>query len=417
MQNNNRVIPRLLCLLCALALLSAWSFAADPVDPGREVSLTIEYLHDKQPISGAQFDLYFVADIDENANLTLTGDFRGYPVKLDDSNAETWKALAEMFAVYVERDGLKPIDSGKTGETGTLYFPNQQESLKSGLYLVVGRRLVQETHTYMAEPFLVTLPTMDQDAGTWSYGVLAAPKFTVADRPDEPSDETVERCVLKIWKDDLAEIRPQEVTIQLLRDGTIYDTVLLNEANGWRHAWQQLPKYNEDGSEIVWKVAEDELEGYTVLIAEDGISFTVTNTFVPEEPSDETVSRTVQKVWDDHGYENRRPDSIHVTLLQNGADYDTQTLNAANNWQYTWNKLPKCDQNNEEIKWTIREDNVSGYRVSVTLNGTIFVLTNTYREPGIPQTGQLWWPVPLLAAIGLVFLIVGVLLRKKREAK
>lgn len=32
--------------------------------------------------------------------------------------------------------------------------------------------------------------------------------------------------------------------------------------------------------------------------------------------------------------------------------------------------------------------------------------------PNLPQTGQLWWPVPLLAGIGLVFLIIG--LRKKK---
>ena len=50
----------------------------------------------------------------------------------------------------------------------------------------------------------------------------------------------------------------------------------------------------------------------------------------------------------------------------------------------------------------------------MTHQGDTFLITN-HREttPGLPQTGQLWWPVPLLAAAGLVCLILGVLSRKR----
>ena len=33
--------------------------------------------------------------------------------------------------------------------------------------------------------------------------------------------------------------------------------------------------------------------------------------------------------------------------------------------------------------------------------------------PVIPQTGQLWWPVPVLGILGLDFLALGLVLRKK----
>ena len=33
----------------------------------------------------------------------------------------------------------------------------------------------------------------------------------------------------------------------------------------------------------------------------------------------------------------------------------------------------------------------------------------------LPQTGQLWWPVPVLAAFGVVLLIAGLLLRRSKE--
>ena len=32
----------------------------------------------------------------------------------------------------------------------------------------------------------------------------------------------------------------------------------------------------------------------------------------------------------------------------------------------------------------------------------------------LPQTGQLWWPVPVLALLGLVLLLAGLRLTRKR---
>ena len=33
----------------------------------------------------------------------------------------------------------------------------------------------------------------------------------------------------------------------------------------------------------------------------------------------------------------------------------------------------------------------------------------------LPQTGQLWWPVPVLAALGVVLVISGLLLRRRGD--
>lgn len=43
--------------------------------------------------------------------------------------------------------------------------------------------------------------------------------------------------------------------------------------------------------------------------------------------------------------------------------------------------------------------------------------TNTYDEPkpALPQTGQLWWPVVVMAAVGLLFVALGVSLRRKQN--
>ena len=85
------------------------------------------------------------------------------------------------------------------------------------------------------------------------------------------------------------------------------------------------------------------------------------------------------------------------------------------------------------------ESAVPGYTVAITEEGVTFRVENTYRpeepdnpdipdeppplgpgdqpnEPTLPQTGALWWPVPLLAAAGLLLLTVGLLLRRREDA-
>ena len=279
------------------------------------------------------------------------------------------------------------------------------------MYLAVGRKLVKSGYTYTTEPVLVALPNLDRENNAWVYDVTATPKHTQTENPPAPPEQTVERRVLKIWKDDIPQSRPKEIVIQLLKDGVIYDTVTLNAVNNWRYTWEKLPAYNKDGSKIVWSVVEKEPEGYTVLIARDGVTFTVTNTYAPNKP----MTRTVVKVWDDKGYENHRPKSVQVTLLQNGTTYETKTLSEANGWQYTWENLPRYDKSGKEITWTIRETTVSGYVSSIRQNGFTFVLTNTLNKQKLPQTGILWWPVPILVVAGFTFLITGTFSRKKKD--
>lgn len=43
------------------------------------------------------------------------------------------------------------------------------------------------------------------------------------------------------------------------------------------------------------------------------------------------------------------------------------------------------------------------------------LFTNVYRKPGIPETGQLWWPVPVLAIAGIIFLGIGLIQRRRPE--
>ena len=125
----------------------------------------------------------------------------------------------------------------------------------------------------------------------------------------------------------------------------------------------------------------------------------------------------VVKVWKDEGYTQERPQSICVQLYCDGKPYgDPITLPVDGKWAYTWDAL---DVNH---LWTVEEAPVEGYRTPVyERDGNTFIITNTYDvpttpvEPTLPQTGQLWWPVPVLIAAGLLFIVLGLVVRRQKN--
>ena len=143
---------------------------------------------------------------------------------------------------------------------------------------------------------------------------------------------------------------------------------------------------------------------------------TIENKYSPNEnPDSKTTSRGVKKLWDDKGYENKRPTVVFVDLLKNGTVYDTVQLSENTGWSYVWKELERFDKNGEYITWSINERTVPGYISKTELNGYTFVLTNSYKNPTIPRTGMPWWPVIMLTACGLFLLLIGILLKKRSQ--
>ena len=124
---------------------------------------------------------------------------------------------------------------------------------------------------------------------------------------------------------------------------------------------------------------------------------------------DTVIEKKVQKIWRDEGSEDERPASIEVVLLRNGRTYQTVQLNARNGWSYTWKNLSAEDE------WLLAEVNPRGYMVMISDDGRVTSIYNTRKstepppkEPDIPDTGMLWWPLPVLAVAGVVLIVAGV---------
>ena len=262
-------------LAAVLCLLTSDAQAAGSIDLTRKPTLTLTYRDGKTALSGAKFSIYRVADADETGELTVRSEFDEFDLDIRGKNDRRWREMAQTLESYVLRRELTPTASGTTATPGMLTFPTQGKTLAAGLYLVIGERHTQGGNDYDAEPFFVLLPTQDLENNEWVYDVSANVKFGKTPVPDD--GDTVTRKVLKVWDDDGAEdSRPREITVELLRNGKVYDTVKLSEKNNWRYTWLDLD------ADARWSVTEKTVSGYTVSITREGITFVVTNTKKPD---------------------------------------------------------------------------------------------------------------------------------------
>ena len=239
--------------------------------------------------------------------------------------------------------------------------------------------------------------TVKADAlGNWAYSFTNLPKFangkeivyTVTEDAVEGyttkvdgnnfinsyKPETTEVSGTKNWNDaeDQDGKRPESITVRLLANGVEKDsqTVKADEAGSWTYKFTNLPKY-EAGEEIVYTVTEDAVPDYTTEIS----GYDITNSYAPGK-----TSVTVTKAWvDNNNRDNHRPDAIKVQLKADGVNSGEEiTLNAENNWTYTWSDLDQ-KKAGKDIAYTVEETGkAAGYISTVTGNAEEgFIITNT----------------------------------------
>ena len=301
----------LLSLLLLMQCMILPTQAAGAVETDREVSLTLDCRDGETCLVGMEFDLFHIAGLDAAGELTAVEPFTQFDVQIRGQNPEAWNELIESLYPFVVQNQFTPDHTGTSGSDGLLHFPTAEQPLAQRLYLLVGHHHIQDGRIYETSPFLVLLPGRDSVTDEWIYDVTAEPKFRW-----QPEETTLNRKVLKVWKDEGFEhLRPTEITVHLLRDGEVYDTVILNAENGWSYTWQDL------SAAYQWTIQEVPLEGYTATVTREGITFVLTNSYSESPPPPPP-------------------------------------------------------------------------------------------PPDLPQTGQLWWPVPVLLTAGLICLLLGLVRRR-----
>lgn len=189
-----------------------------------------------------------------------------------------------------------------------------------------------------------------------------------------------------------------DVTVSLYRSNNnggaeqIYDSVVLNESNGWTYTWEKLLDEEwAEGNKFSYAVREEKIpENYTsnITYTTTGDTTTVTiNNVYDTNCADEnyyianklqTIPLTVTKTWSDgNNVQGERPESLGVTV-EEGDHKLLFTLSKENNWT----KNVKVPKRNDGI-YTATEDltGINNYKqtdssVSVTGNAVYVSFTN-----------------------------------------
>ncbi|MBR2257281.1 MAG: Cna B-type domain-containing protein [Blautia sp.] len=197
------------------------------------------------------------------------------------------------------------------------------------------------------------------------------------------SPETIAIKGKKSWDDSNNQdgLRPAQITVKLLADGILVDSVKTSETNNWEYDFGTRPKYS-GGSIINYTVEELPVEGYTVTCN----GYDLTNTHVPE-----TTSVSVTKFWiDESNQDGIRPESVDIHLLADGKEINTVTLDkshaasqeeSCDAWMFQFTGLPKYKRGSK-ILYSVEEDSVEGYEsesaVSENDEGTSVSLFNRH---------------------------------------
>ncbi|MBQ1507138.1 MAG: Cna B-type domain-containing protein [Ruminococcus sp.] len=327
-----KTLSALLVIILSMAVCTTAFSAAE-----RECSIQIVFEQEN-----AEFDLFKVGNITGGGEAVLVDEFKDYAVDLYDENA------AYTLSQYLRRDSVTPLNTAVTNEENKALF----SGLEKGVYLILGHDAVYGSEKYTFLPVMISVPYWEGDV--YKHDVEAMSKFEK--KPVE--DTTVDVSVIKVWKDSLSTEYP-EISVQLLRDYEVYDTVVLSEKNSWKHTWNDL------SSKYEWSVAEVKPTSIdcAVDISRDKYVFTITNTI--KYPGESTPPATTAP-------DNTKPTSPTTP----------------------GNTTPRT-----------------------TVPRTTTPRNNTTTEPvsRIPQTGQLNWPIPVLAFAGVVFIAIGALLSRKRN--
>ncbi len=183
--------------------------------------------------------------------------------------------------------------------------------------------------------------------------------------------------VQKVWNLNPYQSVPESVSVALYysvgADGEKTqhgEVVVLSEANGWAHTWEQLD------SGYTWTVAETDLpEDMQSAIAFDGEThtFTLTNSTVVQ-----LTKVSVVKRWEVRGH-NERIRPVQVALFcalgdETPRQYgEAVLLSAENDWAHTWTELDAA------YTWTVQEVSVPAQMTAQTeydAQQDCFIITN-----------------------------------------
>lgn len=195
---------------------------------------------------------------------------------LTDIDQSITKKEASDILNYLQTNKINPNITGKFNKDGLFEITNADNKV----WLIKAGDFTKNGIEYKAIPQIVD----SSKIGSLEI-VEAKYEFEI------PKDSTVEYTVKKVWV-DAKNLEHNAISVSLLHNGVIYDTVDLSKDNKWTYTWTKL---SSDGE---WTVQENKVPtGYVVSYSKSGNVFTVTNTsqttFTPQTGLDSIEGRMI----------------------------------------------------------------------------------------------------------------------------
>lgn len=196
--------------------------------------------------------------------------------------------------------------------------------------------------------------------------------------------------VTTVWDDDDNRdgIRAKETAITLHgSNGKVYQRIVTGK-DDFATVFEDVPKFFDEGREVVYTVTQNEMNGYTANIANtDKYTFQITNTHEPER-----LAKTVTKVWDDNNNQDGlRPNTLRIALTGTDGTYIEKSLSTANNWTEAFDGLYKYFKEGTPIQYTIDEEMVGGYEKGISEKDNLITITNTHAPEKLDLIVNVVW--------------------------
>jgi hypothetical protein len=223
-----------------------------------------------------------------------------------------------------------------------------------------------------------------------SYGSVSNNNGTFTQNLTNTITGTTSVTVNKTWNDSVNTAGRNAVftltrTASGAQDDTFSRNIAFSDMSGSSYTWSGLAKYDADGNQYVYSVAET-TNGYSSVVTGGAqtngtFAFTAVNTL-----NQGLTSVTVTKNWVDGGAYANRPDTITLYLYRSddaSKPYKTEVINSTksgNSQQYTFSDLPLYnDARTVRYTYTIGEAAVTGAKnayAAPVYDQTTYTVTN-----------------------------------------
>ena len=343
-------------------------------------------------VSGMTWKLYRVGGSRSDGRIDPLKIFSGFSIPTHFDFREEIQNLAVTFSNYISLKNVTPERTGVTDENGDIVFTD----LPEGWYTAVPSDTEINENVVSSSPVMICISSLSIFSGTWGTDVRVCPKIRTRQKL------SFKDIIIK-FVDEGPNRSDEPVTIVIYRENEEYDRVELGPDNDWTFVIRDVPDDDTEWYIIQHDSPSPDAERYPVYHRETSeIDNTPTDIHILIHTNNPNSSITPPNMMTQVSQEVTEKDSPVVT------DSDSEDSSNVSGGPYVSEPEDSIITGGPVTDITaITETDNS------TVTEAVTTTLRTSSDSGLPQTGQLWWPVPVMALSGVFLAAVGAAVKRK----